>query len=563
MSLHSALLTSVSVIGFAVAAPAMAQTIINPQQATGTLVQGNSFGTTQAISASVTGLTALAAGNQSNNNGINQIGSGSSALAVSTNFGLGQVIGGITAPDTTTFKQSSFNYISAGSSTALQSNVTAALSDGNQSATNSANTAAFSLLAGSTGLLTQAVNTDAGAFSDMFAYNAIEANAQNGQASILGNGNGQVANNSVNSAAFLAAGMATVGLDQKAPTGLTRAYQINNASAQVFAGGNPVIDPSITNLSQTAGFSLNTVSGQGAGNALTLTNGADNAGQSAAFAAGSTMLSGNSAVALKGFGTLLPGNGISQISGSSQANSLSLNRVANAGSTSFGDLAGQFTQSVTTTGLTASGLPDQTFGATNTVATGATANLMVASTGAGAASVTGTPLGATNSTATQYRSFDLNSISSGGLVSGTLDQSNATAITLAQMPALNNVAAARTDIGAATVSSVSQAQVQSLNTLSGGGASGLNATQNAAAVNFGGENRQNAVTGLGVATIGGGIQQMGSSVNVASLGALGAGSVLQSTAAVTQNTANSLTSAGGAAIASGSQTVTNTTNAIR
>jgi hypothetical protein len=177
--------------------------------------------------------------------------------------------------------------------------------------------------------------------------------------------------------------------------------------------------------------------------------------------------------------------------------------------------------------------------------------------------VTGTPLGATNSTATQYRSVDLNSIASGGLVSGTLDQSNATAITLAQMPALNNVAAARTDIGAATVSSVSQAQVQSLNTLSGGGASGLNATQNATAVNFGGENRQNAVTGLGVATISGGLQQMGSSVNVASLGALGAGSVLQSTAAVTQNTANRLTSAGGAAIASGSQTVTNTTNAIR
>jgi hypothetical protein len=56
---------------------------------------------------------------------------------------------------------------------------------------------------------------------------------------------------------------------------------------------------------------------------------------------------------------------------------------------------------------------------------------------------------------------------------------------------------------------------------------------------------------------------MGSSVNVASLGALGAGSMLQTASAVTQNTANRLSATGGAAIASGSQTVTNTINAIR
>jgi hypothetical protein len=563
MNLRLALLTSVSVIGFAVAAPAMAQTIINPQQATGALVQGNGATATQVISTAATGLTALAAGNQGNNNAVNLIGNGSSALAVSTSFGFGQVIGGIAAPDSTTLTQGSVNSISAFSVSSLQSNVTAALSGGNQSATNAANSATFSLLAGTTGSLTQAINTDIAGTNTMRANNAISANAVNGQASILGNGFGQVANNSLNSAAFVAAGAATIGLDQKSSTSILAASQVNTASAQVTAAGNPVIDPSITNLSQTAGFSLNSISGQGASNALTLTNGSDSVGQSSTFVTGSTIGSSNSQTALTGIGTLLPGNGISQISGSSQANSLSLNRVANAGSTSFGDLAGQFTQSVNTTNVTASGLADQTFGATNTVVTGATANLMVASTNAGAASVTGTPLGATNSTATQYRSVDLNSVSSGGLVSGTLAQSNAAPITLAQMPALNNVAAARTDIGAATVSSVSQAQVQSLNTLSGGGASGLNATQNANTVTFGGENRQNAVTGLGVATIGGGLQQMGSSVNVASLGALGAGSMLQTANAVSQNTANRLSATGGAAIASGSQTVTNTINAIR
>jgi hypothetical protein len=146
MHLRSALLTSVSVIGFAVAAPAMAQTIINPQQATGALVQGSGGSVTQEISITATGLTALAASNQSNNNAINQIGSGSSALAVSTNFGFGQVIGGITGPDaTTSFNQGSSNSIGAASSATLQSNVTAALSGGNQSATNAANSATFSL----------------------------------------------------------------------------------------------------------------------------------------------------------------------------------------------------------------------------------------------------------------------------------------------------------------------------------------------------------------------------------------------------------------------------------
>jgi hypothetical protein len=573
MTLRLALMASVSAIGFAVAAPALAQTILNPQQATGVLIQGSGATATQeitsgAVSGANTGLTALAAGNQSNNNAINAIGSGSSALAVSSTFAFGQVIGGITGVDAvTSINQGSSNSISATSTTALQSNVTAALSGGNQSATNAANSATFSLLTGSAGSLTQAVNAGLAASTDtMAAVNSISALGTNGQASILGNGFGQVANNSLNSAAFVAAGTASIGLDQKAPTDIFSASQTNTALARVTAGGNPVIDPSITNLSQTAGFSLNSISGQGASNALTLTNGSDNVGQSSTFFTGSTIGSSNSQTALTGTTIILPGNGISQISGSSQANSLSLNRVANAGSTSFGDLAGQFTQSVDTTNVTASGLATQTFGSgvaggTNSVSTGATANLMVASTNAGAASVTGTPLGATNSTATQYRSVDLNSVSSGGLVSGTLAQSNATSTTLA---ALNNVAAARTDIGAATVSSVSQAQAQTLNTLSGGGASGLNATQNATAVTFGGENRQNAVTGLGVATIGGGVQQMGSSINVASLGAIGNNSsLLQTAAASTQNTANRLTAAGGAAIASGSQTVTNTVNAIK
>jgi hypothetical protein len=115
-------------------------------------------------------------------------------------------------------------------------------------------------------------------------------------------------------------------------------------------------------------------------------------------------------------------------------------------------------------------------------------------------------------------------MSSGGVISGTLGQSNAG---LSAVATVNDVAAASTDIGAATFSTVSQAQMQTLNTLPGGGTSGLNVTQNATAVNFGGENRQNAVTGLGVATISGGVQQMGLPVNVTSLGALGTDSVLQ------------------------------------
>jgi hypothetical protein len=149
---------------------------------------------------------------------------------------------------------------------------------------------------------------------------------------------------------------------------------------------------------------------------------------------------------------------------------------------------------------------------------------MVASINSDAASMERTPLGATNSTATQFRSVDLNCISSGGVISGTLGQSNTG---LSAVATLNDVAAASTDIGAATFSTVSQAQMQTLNTLPGGGTSDLNVTQNAATVTIGIENHPNTVPGLGVATISGGVQQMWLPVNVTSLGALGTDSVLQ------------------------------------
>ena len=550
MLLRKTLLASVSVIGFAIAAPAMAQTVLNPQQATGTLDQSG----TQTITTTATGLNALAAGNQFNSNGINLLGNGTTALSVSSNFTFGQVIGSIdpvATPSTTTLTQSALNTISATGSTA---NGTAALIGGGQSALNSANSATFALLADATGTLQQAINTDLTAASSFTATNTIGADGPSGQASILGNGFGQVANTSLNSAAFLGAGAATIGLDQKAPTGTVNATQTNIAAASVANAGNPVIDPSITNLSQTAGFSLNTVAGQGA-TTLTLTNGGSDVGQNASFATGSTIESANSQTALTG-AAATPSNGLVQISGASQSNGLTLNTVSNTGATTFGDLAAGFTQAVDLSNVTLSAPIGVTYGAgTNTVATASSANLLVASTGAGNASVAGS-----SSALTQANSVNLNNVSSGGLVSGTLAQSTTGAVAPAS---LANTALALTGVGSATLTNVSQSQGQSLNTLSGAGAASLDAQQTADSVTLGANNVQTAQTALGVATIGGGLQGASSSVNVATLGSFGAGSLLQTANAVSQTNGNSLTANGGAAIAGGSQSVTNTINQIK
>ena len=90
MNFKKSMLLSVSALGFIMSAPAMAQSILNPQSATGDLFQNSGAN----ISASSTGLTALALGNQFSANSVNQIGNGTSAPSVSDSFSFGQVIGG-------------------------------------------------------------------------------------------------------------------------------------------------------------------------------------------------------------------------------------------------------------------------------------------------------------------------------------------------------------------------------------------------------------------------------------------------------------------------------------
>lgn len=530
MLLRNSLVTSVAIIGVAVGSPAMAQSSLNFQQATGVLVQG----ATQDISATSTGLNSIAAASQLSANGINLIGDASLARSVAANFSFGQAIGPvdpIATPSGAIVDQRSSNLISAaGTGLNAFGSLDTALFAGGQATSNRANSAALALAPDANGTVQQVINDAA---STLFATNRIEAIAGLGNASALGNGFGQVASNSLNSAALLASDTASIELIQKAPAGNLAALQANQALVSIVNSASPNTKSSVTNLSQASYFGLNSLVGQGAGQ-LNLKNGGGSAGQDATFAAISFIDSYNTQDAVN--------SGPVQILGSSQNSGLSVNTVSNTGATALGDSRSGFTQRVDANNL-------------NAIAT----NSLVAQTSTGNALVTGAPFGSSNSTVTQSNSINLNSLTSGGAVGGTLGQSSESV-----SPILSgNTSAALTDSGNATLTSVSQVQAQGVNTLSGAGSAELNLTQIAANVSLGSQDLQRAATTGGIAAVGGALQQSAVSVNVASLGVVGTGNMQQTANDITQSMGSTLASSGGAAIATGAQSVNNKTNQIK
>ena len=563
MVLLKNVLSGVSIFSLMGLGSALAQTASTSQEAFGTLFQGSSVA--QQIKSNSDGLTALAGGNQVSGNAINQIGAAAPLTIGTSGFSIGQVVGGISAPDpSSTFSQLGGNRIDAVSTLASpgQAGATAALVGGNQGSTNTANSLVLDLGAGAVGSLQQAVNTSASAANIMFAGNALTATSEAGRTDILGNNFAQVATNSVNSAGFRATGEVSIALDQKGSTSPIQAFSSNSAIARLRDGGIAVIDPSVSNLTQSAGVSVNSVFGQGGNNLLSLSNGVAGIGQDASLAAGSKILAGNIQSALTGTGANnAPMDGEVQVSGAKQESALSLNSIANTGGISFGGLDTAFQQNVSASGLVLDGAVGSTYGSgASAVTTSRSANLIVASTRAGNASVTGAPLDSGNTSPTQARSVAVNSVFADGAVSGALAQRNSSPLNLTP---LDNTVVARTNVGAATVSSASQSQSQQLNTLSGAGAAGLNSTQDASSVGMSGSNAQSAATVIGVAQVSSALQQNGASVNAASLGAISSGGVLQSANDVGQNIANRVTTSGGAAISAGSQSVVNTTNTVR
>ncbi len=549
MKRKNAILAGQLTVCFIISSPVMAQSVLNPQSATGDFFQVS----VASISADATGLTALAVGNQLSGNSVNQMGDGTSALSVSNAFGFGQVIGGGVSTD---FNQYSDNSILAQSIGSLLSNATVSLSGSGQTASNAANSATFGVSGNSSGSLQQALTPDliSGQSSNQTAVNIISAVAAASNASILGNGNSQAASNSINSAVFLATGTASLRLDQKSNDSIASASS-NNATAQVTSAGNPVIEPLVTSLSQFAGVDLNSVSAFG-GNALTIANAGANAGQGLSFVSASSTPSfvstANEIQSRTGTGTAPPllGTGTSQITGNSQATRLTLNTVASSGVTTFGDIDAPFLQSLDSTGLNVQGSGVGSFAGVNY---DTSANLLLAGTNAGGAIIEGS-----NTVGTQVNSWALNSVSSGGGVNGALTQDSTGSI-----GGLHNTAIAVAATGPAKIVSVSQGQNLSLNTLSGAGGNDLNLRQTAAGGSLLGDNAQVSNTTLGIAAIGGALQQSTSSINVATLGALGSGSIFQAANSVSQSMNNALSASGGASQVGGSQGVMNISNAIK
>ena len=611
------------------ASPAFAQTAVtssmfNPQQILGT----NSQNSTLNASAVATGLTATSIASQLNTNNLNQLGGnplvgGTVAPLFSGDptVSIGQVVGGIggvgpgaawgaagglgTAADS--FRQTTAN-INNATSRNTQGYLSTVIAGGGQNATSGVNTAGLGVISGASLSIQQALNQSQASLQN--SANTITASAMTGAATVNGyNGvqNAQSALNTssigigstTNAAGQTVFGNVLVGLDQKQLGAPVTQISTNIANSAVFNGPNPVIDPSVINLNQNAGLQTNVFSASNG--ALQLQNGAGQIGQ---FAAGNNVLSlGNSATASTGTGAgtvgAAAGTGTASISGVTQNALSAANNASNTGGNLiFGDSVTPFTQNIAAgyTGPTGSSaytvVPSSISGAASGPAVpgspssfggGVYANVVnnqSTQSAYGDATVTGTPLSATNGTASQYFTQALNSASSTGVLSGYLAQtagSNLQGATPYTAPGgvgttpLTNLATANTTFGSAAVTSISQGQNNTLNTVTGSAGVGLQ-LQQAAAGNgipgvagntLGGANVQTATTAGGAATVSGAYQSLNAGANVANLGGVLNGTISQLATSINTNNTNTLKAAGGAAVVTGTQSAISGVNVIK
>jgi len=591
-----------SAIATVLATPAFAQdaslgSILNPQIILGTNTQTGTLNAT----ATAVGVMATAITSQSNFNNLNQVGgtplTGSTVTPLYSgdlNIGIGQVVGDIpfSGSNTASFTQSTTNAIQANStnSSGFMANV---LAGGNQNAVSGVNTAAVGLINGAALTLQQAQN--GGGASSQASTNNITAFGISGNSAVNGYGGAQNAQSALNVASLSVGattsssgatvpGSVSVALDQMQKGAAVNQTAQNTAAAGVVSGINPVIDPSVSNLTQNAGISMNTFAATGGNVALSngpsgidpvsgLPVGGQNSGTNGtgtlqlsnqALAATGSTLAGTTAGTIPTSGS----TGIASVTGIRQNASLALNTATNSGGNlTLGNGVSPFTQNVDAAYAAASGLSSQTIQGVAAAQTNVV-NSQVAQTGSGNATVTGT-LAAPS----QYAAQNLNSVGALGVVSGSLVQTAGTqdltsgvgsGITGSQM---TNVAAASTLYGGAKVADIGQVQNNTVNTVAGAAGVGLTLQQAAAgvagAVTAGGINNQFASASGGAATISGAGQSLNAGVNVANIGGVLGGTGSQVAKNITTDNQNTLKATGGSSVVTGSQVATSGVNVIR
>ena len=595
------------------ASPAFAQdaslgSILNPQLLLGTNSQtGVLYATATAV-----GVTATTVTSQFNSNNLNQVGgtlqTGSAATPLVSgdlSLGIGQTVGAIPSTgltDTSKFTQSTTNSISA-SGIGTSGYLANVLAGGNQNAVSGVNTAALGMQNGSALTLQQAQNGTPAAASSQTSTNAISAFSVTGNTAVNGYGGAQNAQTVLNAgllaigAGATSAGSASVALDQVQKGLGAAATSTNSALAGVNYGTSPVIDPSVSNLNQKAGISLNTF--QATGGNLALANGPDGVnattglpvgGQNLSLANGAYNLSNNAlattGVSSSGLGTVAgatTGVGSTAISGVTQNASLNVNSAGNTGGNlSLGNTVSPFTQNVAGAYVAPIGatLVSAVLNTSLTASTPTTnvANSALAQTGSGNAAISGS-----TTSASQYGAQNLNTISSTGVLSGALSQTagGATLVSSTISPystaaytgagitgaSLTNSAIAATQYGGASVTNMGQVQNNTINAVNGAAGVGLTMQQLAVGatgvLTAGGNNVQLASTAGGASTISNGQQALNAGVNVASIGGVLQGSAQQIAKDITTTNTNTLGAAGGAAVVTGSQVSVSGVNVIK
>jgi len=379
-----------------------------------------------------------------------------------------------------------------------------AMSGGSQNAGNILNSADL-------GAATSALISQTAVLPTLGAGNTISASAVFGPVVVNGGGGQQAATNMLNAAsvALPTAGFtADVTLNQiaKAPTiGST-----NTASAAVLGGA---VDPMVKNLGQIASINLNSMA---LPDGSTVTNGVVTPVAAIATLSGTQSLRSDPAVAGPVVSAFTIGNTASALATAANASgpvgvenvaqggSLTINTVTGGSGTSLS--AGLFEQSVASNEVNVNGV-DVTAVPAGAVSAGflggQTVNLQLAATNSGTAGVTGPA----NLLAQSYVG-NVNSIATGGTISGDVNQKAND-----QTTNLGNLALADTTAGRAAISGVSQSLKQSFNTVDAGALGGLALSQTAGNLSIGSANYLGA-NGTTSATIGGGSQQTVNAVNV-------------------------------------------------
>ncbi len=612
MQTASRLLASTAV-AIVLASPAYAQSV-NQNTFTITDVVGVPTVSGTAVSSTINnnmtanslGTIITSVGSQAGTNQVNAVGA-TNPLFLSDSYAINQAAGGgftysgpnnggpsvSGAPIVGTVDQTTTNTIGA---TSGSNAISSALAGGNQSAINNTNSAFFAPAIGGAGSLTQA-----GGSITSTTSNSITATVNNGNTFVQGsNGTApgfQTAITTLNTATLQqGAGLtaapsttptSTLTLDQKVFSGTT--LGATNAAIANSIASLPSLDPSVSNLNQSATIGANQLSLASASftsdstttlvpSQVSLLGGQNlNAGTPGALGLtlGNTAMSFSGTLAAGGPSVSATADGIARVSGVTQSATLGLNNVIGGAATSidFANMEAPSTGFVQSASFVTSpytiAVPTVNSGGVGGITgtgTAGTINLAAAVTRTGNSSITGSPTDLTQS----FR-IDTNTIATGGSATGIVTQ---TASNLSpNADPLQNLASAISENGISSMTNVSQLGSQNVNSFAaGGGAINLALNQTSSDLTLGNLNTQTATGSLN-SNITGAAQLGNLSLNVASVGTalnsgLGTSHLTQQAGNTTFTNSNTLTAGattGNAFNASvnGSQQSTSAINLVR